>query len=243
MSLFIMLTFDPPVIAHRGASGYAPENTMIAFVKAAQLGVRWVEFDVMESADGAAIIFHDETLDRTTNGRGLLDQYSYHYLHSLDAGSWFSTQFAGERIPTLKELIEFLQEANLSANLEIKPMPGKEERLVKRILKELADSKVNILFSSFSIPALKYLRSFAPESQIGLLLHEWEPNWEALCHDLNCVSVHVNEEIMTEESAKKIKAMDKALVCYTVNDVARAKALRKMGVDAVFSDVPDRILL
>ena len=91
------LQFLPPVIAHRGASAYAPENTLAAFVKAAQLGIRWIECDVMQAACGEVIIFHDETLERTTNGKGDVDRYPYSYLQSLDAGSWFDPIFSGEK--------------------------------------------------------------------------------------------------------------------------------------------------
>ena len=97
------LLFDPPVIEHRGVSSYAPENTMSAFTRAVQLGIQWVEFDVMLAACGTPIIIHDESLDRTTNGHGNVGDYSYSYLRTLDAGSWFSPSYSGERIPSLEE--------------------------------------------------------------------------------------------------------------------------------------------
>lgn len=239
------LEFIPPVIAHRGASAYAPENTLAAFVKAVQLGVRWVEFDVMSAACGEAIIFHDDLLDRTTDGKGEVNTYTYQYLRQLDAGRWFHHQFSGERILTFEQLIIFLAEMNINANVEIKALPRHETALIIRILEilnHLTISLPTILFSSFSISALEILRERAPEARLGLLLHEWEPNWKKICHDLNCVSVHVNEEIMTKEAAQQIKGMNKKLLCYTVNDPKRALKLFKYGVDAVFSDAPDRII-
>jgi glycerophosphoryl diester phosphodiesterase len=90
--------------------------------------------------------------------------------------------------------------------------------------------------------SLRYLRLYSPTCFIGLLLHEWRPDWEEDCLLLNCVSVHVNNDILTEEMAKKVKSMNKLLLCYTVNDPERAKTLYHWGVDAVFSDVPDRII-
>lgn len=240
------LHFNPPVIGHRGACAYAPENTIAAFTKAAQLGIKWVEFDVMQAQDGETIIFHDELLDRTSNGHGAIHEFPYSYLYSLDAGAWFHAAYAGERIPTLRAVIEFLQNANMSANVEIKALPGCEEQIVKRILQDLQPylSKKNFqfLFSSFSTIALNYLRQYSPECQIGLLLHEWEPNWQTLCQSLNCASVHVNQEIMSAGAAQEIKKMNKALLCYTVNNPMRAKELYSWGVDAVFSDVPDKIV-
>src|SRR6185312_3714651 len=99
---------------------------MSSFIKAAQLGVKWVEFDVMQTADGVPVVFHDELLDRTTNGRGELSLYTYPVLQSLDAGKWFDYVFSCERIPTLMTVIDFLQEEKISANIEIKALPGHE---------------------------------------------------------------------------------------------------------------------
>lgn len=249
MALF---NFTPPVIAHRGASAYAPENTMAAFVKAAQLGIKWVEFDVVLAKCGTPIIFHDETLDRTSNAIGAIDSLSYAQLQSLDAGRWFDPSFSGERIPTLQQVLIFLRDAGMSANVEIKPMPGKEEltvintldvmrRCVGRGLQAGSSFELPILFSSFSIPTLRYLRRHAPDSHIGLLLEQWEPGWQAVCEELRCVSVHTDELIINTETAKTVKNMDRQLLCYTVNKPARAKELISLGVDAVFSDYPDVI--
>ena len=101
----------PWVIGHRGASGSAPENTLAAFRKAAALGARWVEFDVRLSADGRCILLHDDTVDRTTDGKGRADRMMLEDLAGLDAGAWFDREFAGETIPTLEETIDLLGEA------------------------------------------------------------------------------------------------------------------------------------
>lgn len=240
-----LLNFIPPVIAHRGASGYAPENTMVAFTLAAQLGIKWLEFDVMLAADQQPIIFHDETLDRTTNKKGDIGIHTTPYLRALDAGVWFHSKFSGEKIPTLQQVAEFLLDSRMRANVEIKPLPGQEEMTAVKALNVISQYFVqphpSILFSSFSVPALRHLRKHSPDCLIGLLLHEWEPNWQSICDELNCVSVHVNQEIMTQEAAQEIKAMNRALLCYTVNDPARALELYSWGVDAVFSDFPDKI--
>ncbi len=241
-----MLEFDPPVIAHRGASGYAPENTMVSFTRAVQLGIKWVEFDVMLAACGTPIIIHDETLDRTTNMRGAVGDYPYSCLQKLDAGAWFNPAFSCERIPTLAQLAEFLVDTGMKANVEIKPLPGQDEVTVKTALEVLSrffslDSE-HLLFSSFSLPALTFIRRYAPASQLGLLMHEWHPEWHRAADELNCVSVHVNQEVLTKERAQAIKAKNKILLSYTVNEVSLAEKLFAFGVDAVFSDYPDRIM-
>ncbi|OGT62654.1 MAG: hypothetical protein A3E85_00165 [Gammaproteobacteria bacterium RIFCSPHIGHO2_12_FULL_45_12] len=242
-----LLTFHPPVIAHRGASAYAPENTLIAFTKAAQLGMHWVEFDVMQAACGEPVIFHDEELDRTTNGSGRVDAYPYAYLGTLDAGAWFQPVYAGERIPSLALMLDFLKTSKMCANIEIKPFPGHEESLVLRVVDEmaayLATSTATVLFSSFSIETLRILRRNSPNSLIGLLIHEWRPDWEKLCESLSAVSLHVNHVLLTFKRAQEIKAAGKTLLCYTVNDPLRANELYSWGVDAVFSDVPDKIVM
>lgn len=238
--------FDPPVIAHRGASAYAPENTMAAFAKAKALGIQWVELDVILTADHEIVIFHDDDLDRTTNGSGPLHRQTYRYLKTLDAGSWFHPAFAGERIPTLKQFMEFLTAEQLAVNVELKEMPGQEELLVKHVLAVLSPylsaEKSPILFSSFSLTGLQFLRKYSPTCQMGLLMHEWLPDWHTLCDTLQCVSVHVNHRILTQQRAQQIKSANKLLLCYTVNSPSRAAKLYSWGVDAVFSDCPDKIL-
>jgi glycerophosphoryl diester phosphodiesterase len=238
--------FNTPVIGHRGACAYAPENTLASFKKAIELGVTWIEFDVMQAACGELIIFHDETLERTTNGRGRIDQFSYSSLALLDAGAWFDSRYSGEQIPALQATLDLLYSSNLSMNIELKPLPGKEERLVKRLCEMISPylqtMNHRLLFSSFSFQALHYLRQWIPNCHIGLLLHEWEPEWQRISQTLQCVSIHVNREIMTVEEAKKIKEMNTILLCYTVNDTNIAKWLYDIGVDAIFSDVPDQFL-
>lgn len=242
-----LLKFNTPTIAHRGASGYAPENTLSSFTKAALLGITWLEFDVMQAACGELVIFHDDLLDRTTSGKGKLIDYPYADLCNLDAGSWFDAKFSGEQIPTFTQMLTFLVEhPSMSANIEIKPAKQYEEKLVQRIWHEISlypnIAPERLLFSSFSISALRILRSLAPDCQIGLLMHEPFPKWQQICDELNCVSVHVNQRILTQKLANEVKATRRALLSYTVNDPLLAKKLFDMGVDAVFSDVPDKIL-
>lgn len=240
------LNFLPPIIAHRGASAFAPENTLAAFTKAFDMGFKWIEFDVMLTSDSVPIIIHDETLDRTTNAKGDVGDHDYSYLANLDAGSWFNPMFAGERIPSLQQVIQFLLNTKMCANVEIKPLPGQDEitaiRAVHEITAHFPQPNPSILFSSFNLEALQYLRKESTNCLMGFLMHEWRSDWRKVCDDLQCVSVHVNEEIMTQSMAAKIKSTGRSLLCYTVNDSARANQLYSWGVDAVFSDAPDVIL-
>lgn len=240
------LIFDPPVIAHRGASAYAPENTMTAFALAAEMGIKWIEFDVMQAACNELIIFHDDTLKRTTNGRGRVRSQPYALLESLDAGKWFNPRFSGERIPSLKQVLDFLDLNSINANVEIKAIKRQENLQVMHLYNLVTPyfnkKNMTLLFSSFSWSALRILRDLSPDCLIGLLIHEWRRNWESVADDLDCVAIHVNERIMTKVAAEDIKKSGRKLLCYTVNDTDRALELFDWGVDAVFTDVPDRIM-
>ncbi len=110
----------PRVIGHRGLAARAPENTLAGFAEAARLGVGWIELDVQLTSDGVPVVFHDDRLERTTDGRGCLTETSFADLRRLDAGRWFSDRFAGQRVPSLAETLTFLIDAGLGLNLEIK---------------------------------------------------------------------------------------------------------------------------
>lgn len=231
------------LIAHRGASAFAPENTMAAFNKALVMGCRWVEFDVMLSADGEPFVFHDDNLSRTTNGEGEIGQVSADYLESLDAGAWFSASFAGEKIPHLQEVIKWLNFSSMQANIEIKPYPGHTEETAAAVLSCInrfwpADRPLPLL-SSFDEDALILCRSLAPEMPLGLLLHEWQDDWHAKADALACVSIHCYYQILNKKRVKALKDAGFLVLAYTVNRKGLARKLYQWGVDAVFSDYPD----
>lgn len=238
------LSFDPPVIAHRGASAYAPENTLAAFTKAAQLGIKWVEFDVMQAACGELIVFHDESLKRMAGIRQNVIDFPYTYLQTLDVGANFGSAFAGERIPTLRQVLNFLVDNKMHANIEIKAN-GQIENLVVHILEIISEyqnkTESTFLFSSFSIHTLRLLRKYSQEANIGLLLHRYRTDWDEVFQSLNCVSLHINHSLLTRKLTKQIKNKSEFLLSYTVNQPEKALELFSWGVDAVFSDVPDKI--
>lgn len=236
----------PPIIAHRGRSALAPENTLIAFKKAQECGIHWLELDVTLAACGEVVVFHDDTLERTTNGFGTITDYTFEYLKTLDAGSWFSSMFAGERIPTLREVLLLLYEYQMSANIEIKSFPGQEERLVKRVLEEIehyANKKTPLLLTSFSNTLLKQVRHQSSKISLGLLMSEWDESYSIICDELSLVNIGIDEKLLSFERVKQLKSSVQLLFAYTVNDVARAKELFSFGVDAIFSDCSQEMLL
>lgn len=231
------------VIGHRGASAYAPENTLAAFDKALALGCNFIEFDVMLSADGEPFVFHDDSLKRTTNGKGDIGLVDAEYLLSLDAGKWFSRDFRDEKIPHFRDVLKWLTFAGISANIEIKPYRGTARQTAVTVMTHLIrywpHSKPMPLISSFDTDALYMCRDLAPELPLGLLLHVWDKTWSVIANDLQCYSVHVNRRVLNAARVQEIKASGYKLFAYTVNSKRQAKKLLDWGVDAVFSDYPD----
>lgn len=240
------MTFDK-VIGHRGASAYAPENTFAAFEKAKELGCSFIEFDVMLNHDGSAFVFHDERLDRTTNGLGEFVDTPTEHIKSLDAGSWFAVQFRGEKIPEFREVLTWLQNKGMQANIEIKPSPGTTEQTTKTVVSQLLEQWSAHdswpLVSSFDHQALKICQDLAPQLPRGFLMHHWDKHWEAKASALNCYSVNLNHRILSKDRVREIKLRGFKVLVYTVNRKSLAQKLFDWGVDAVFSDYPDLLVV
>ncbi len=237
----------PPIIAHRGASAHAPENTLAAFIKAKHLGLKWVEFDVMLSSEGEAVVIHDDDLERTTDGQGQVASYPYSYLKTLDAGRWFDSAFVEQRIPLLRDVLHLLHNLHLAGNLEIKPLPGHEHATVERVFETLKKNSAYLpsilLITSFSPIVLRMVRKISSSATLGVLYDEWYPDWQALCIEVQAVSVNLNQRVLTKARVKEIKENGYLLLAYTVNDIDRAQELLDWGVDAIFSDCPNPILV
>lgn len=237
----------PKVIAHRGASGYAPENTFAAMKKAKELGIDWVEFDVMLAGCGEAIVIHDDRLNRTTSGKGKVAKIPYTEIRQLDAGSWYAPEFSSERVPTLQAMIEFLSQWELHANVEIKPSPHQDRVTAQKtvmIIREHWPTNLSFpLVSSFSVESLVAARSADESLALGLLLGKWRKDWQHVASDLRCVSIHVKQKLLNPKRVAEIKNAGYQLLAYTVNDLANARELWSWGVDTVFSDYPDKLLM
>lgn len=236
----------PSVIAHRGASGTAPENTLAAMRKASELGARWVEFDVMLCADGVPILMHDDDLSRTTNGTGPVADMPLAEIRKLDAGGWFGAGFAGERVPTVRQAVALLAELGLGANIEIKPAPGQDAATARAAMDVVANewppSLPVPLISSFSLRALEAARDMAPEIPRALLISRIPRDWRQRLDALDCRALHVNQRHLTKNRAGRLIAADATLRCYTVNDPARAAELFAWGVHGIISDYPERLI-
>ncbi len=235
----------PQIIGHRGACGYAPENTIESIRTAADMGVEWVELDVKLTRDQVPIIFHDEELDRTTNGHGLVKDHDWEDLKQLEAGSWFADSFTGISIPTLEQAVEEIIHRGLGLNLEIKPCPGREKETAEvalDVLSRVWDDHEKLLISSFQHVSLETARDMAEGWSRGLLLDkEWPPNWAELADYLDAATVNVNGNTVTRDQVEDIIDLNKGILAYTINDPQQARRLFGWGVDGVFTDVPDVI--
>jgi len=235
----------PARIAHRGAGLLAPENTLAALRRGAALGYRMFELDAKLSGDGALVLMHDETLERTTDGRGRVAASTLADLMRLDAGSWHSAPYAGEGVPTLARAAAWLRANGLHANLEIKPCPGRERETGAAVAIEADrlwdDASVPPLLSSFSEEALEAARRAVPRLPRALLLEEVPGDWAARCRELDCVALVVQEAALDEATIARAHAASLRVLAYTVNDPARAAALDSRGLDGLITDAVERI--
>ena len=236
----------PPVIGHRGAAARAPENTLEGFAVAAALGVRWVEIDVMLTADGVPVLIHDETLERTTTGRGRVAAHTLAEIEALDAGGWFGPDFAGARVPGLEATLRALRDLGLGLNLEVKPAAGHDvatARAAVSVLKRCWPANAPpVLVSSFSRTALAVAAELAPDLPRGLLAGSLPPDWRHALTMLRCTSLHLDDTRLRPGELAMLVGLRVPTLLYTVNDPSRARQLLETGAAAVFTDMPDAIL-
>jgi glycerophosphoryl diester phosphodiesterase len=233
----------PQLVAHRCGGKLAPENTLSGFDSCVQHGYRMVEFDAKLSADNQPFLLHDDTLDRTTSGRGAAAQHTWAQLSALDAGSWFDQRFAGTGLPALADAAARCERDGLAANIEIKPCPGRDA-LTGELVATAALSLWRLqmpLLSSFSFDALAAAHKAAPSLPRGMLFEAVPNDWRRVVHELQCVSLHANHEHLTEPLVADIRAAGLRVLAYTVNDPVRARELAQWGVDMICTDRLDLI--
>ncbi|CAM4045544.1 glycerophosphodiester phosphodiesterase [Cohnella lubricantis] len=231
-------------IAHRGASAYCPENTMAAFKRALELGATGIETDVQMTSDGQLVLIHDEQLKRTTGSPKLVKDVTLDELKQLDAGSWFSPQFAGERIPTLRELLELVKPHDgVMVNIELKNTivlyPGMEEAVMEEIRYQGMSDR--IVLSSFNHYSLAHCKQLAPEVRTGILYMEglYEP-WEYAAR-IGADALHAYHYAVLPEWAAQ--AAERGIVYHpwTVNEPAEMQRLLSAGAAGIITDYPDRL--
>lgn len=236
----------PKVIAHRGSPREAPENTLASFRRAKAAGAAWVEFDVALTADARPVIFHDDGLERTSDGHGLLSENTFETIKHLDAGSWFDPRFAGEPVPTLEETLELLAALELGFNMELKTDPGREAELASIAVPLARDiwpgTLPTPLISSFARTAVAAARDLAPDWPMDVIYDRIPTAWADDAKQLQLFAIGANHKHLTREQVMEIRGAGLKLTSYTVNDADRAATLFQWGVDAIFTDVPGEMI-
>jgi glycerophosphoryl diester phosphodiesterase len=221
-------------IGHRGAMGHAPENTLASIRKALELGVPCLEIDVY-FVDGQLVVFHDNRLERTTNGTGYLLDQNFSYLRSLDAGD-------GEKIPTLKEVFEA---AHLQAgiNIELKG-PNTARQVVEFVFKmrDMGWSDDLILLSSFDHRELARIRQLDPRIKVGAMIVGLPVNDSAFAESLGAYSVHLSLEFIDRRFVDDAHSRGLRVFVFTVNHPEDIIKMGELGVDGVFTNYPERVL-
>jgi glycerophosphoryl diester phosphodiesterase len=229
----------PRIIAHRCGGALAPENTLAGLRLAARLGCGGVEFDTMLAADGVPVLMQDETLERTTAGRGRVADMDSAQLARLDAGSRHHPAFAAEPVPTLDEALRLCAALDLWANVEIKPAAGQEAATGQAVARHAALATGNILLSSFSTRALRAAADEAVQLPRAMLFDAIPADWRERLMETGARALHSAARALSVEALQAVRDAGFPLACYTVNRRDEAERLFAMGVSAVFTDRPD----
>jgi glycerophosphoryl diester phosphodiesterase len=206
------------------------------------MGFRGVEFDVMLAGDATPVLIHDETVDRTTDGRGHVAKLTYQELLKVNIKGSKDKQ---EKIPTFEQTVRLCRELGVWANVEIKPALGHERRTGEAVARASAEywrgAPLKPVLSSFSTVSLAAAAAAAPELPRGLLVGRIPKHWRELMRDLGCVALHCNYRALTAKLAHEVHDAGYAILCWTVNDRRSAKKLVHWGVDCLVTDRLDRI--
>jgi glycerophosphoryl diester phosphodiesterase len=230
------------VIAHRGASGHAPENTLSAFRKALAMGATFIETDLQLSRDARFVAIHDNTVDRTTSGKGAVHDLTLADLRKLDAGAWFGSEFAGERIPTLEEILQFARKHDVVFYLELKPAGhwGGEHALIGA-LRESGEIARTVVIC-FDPAILAAIRKIEPTLMTGLLFDGQLESPLDKAVEIGARQLVVRGDLVTPGILTEARRRDLQVVCWTVNHPVHMRLLAAAGVDGIMSDYPDRLL-
>jgi glycerophosphoryl diester phosphodiesterase len=235
-----MSPHDFLVIAHRGASSYAPENTLAAFDLALQMGVRHLELDVHLTCDGHLVVLHDDTLERTTNGAGAVAQHTLAALQALDAGAWFGDAFAGERIPTLDQVLaRYRGRAHLHTELK-----GRTAHLAQRTadLVRAHDMAAYVTMTSFHKAHLEEMRAYAPEFPLGWLVGEVSDAILAQAQELGCTQLCPRAPGITPALVRRLHAAGLVVRAWGVANEALMRQVVEAGADGMTVNFPDQLL-
>ncbi len=239
-------------IAHRGFSGKYPENTKIAFAKAILVGADMIELDITLSKDKIPVVIHDDTLERTSNGKGKVRNVSLEKLKELDFGSWMNSKFSEERIPTLEEVLQQIKKTRLGLNIEIKSSAYEKKYsdlcIESQTLRLINKYKLfnRIVISSFEPKILLRLRELSAKIKLSYLI---EPNFEKLKLDpilfvkqIQAVSLNMHKSQVNTEIFHKAALAHIPVYIYTVDTIKEMRKMQIANVTGIFTNYPDRLM-
>lgn len=235
-------------IAHRGASYYAPENTMPAFQKAVEMEVDMIEMDITLTRDNIPVIFHDKFLHRTTNGKGDIQNFYERELKELDAGSWFGTRYAGTKIPNLEDIFRWAK-GTVALNIEIKKESVKKSQKggVEEIIYSLLDTyemSGQVILSSFSTVALKAFQRLDPNLKTAALLNPYSAGSPKSIRFMKSVGARGVNILLRQMRSRLMKVAKKEHIpvwVYTIDDEIEMKRAIKKGATGIFTNRPDSL--
>lgn len=236
----------PLIIAHRGASGYAPENTMAAFELAERLGADFIELDVRMSKDGELAVIHDKTLDRTTNKAGFVHHYTLRELQGIDAGSRFHPVFSEQTIVSLEEVMDrFAGRIGLLIEIKNPPLyPGIEEKVaevIRRYEPAQGIAGTSIIIQSFDFKSMRRMHSLLPDIPIAVLVHaNQHPLTDKTLDELASYASYINysHDVLDERTVRGIHARSRKVMAWTVRNIHDMERVQQLGVEGIITDYP-----
>lgn len=229
------------IFAHRGAAGTYPENTMISFEAAESFQADGIELDVQFTKDGKVVVIHDETVDRTTNGKGAVRNYLYEDLRKLDASHKFSEKVGFCQVPLLEEVLGWLQSNRLLLNIEFKnnkiPYRGLEEEVITLIRKFNLEERT--VFSSFNHYSMKRSHMMAQDIQTAILYREGLHSPWAYAKKMGATAIHPNHRYLQDAIAELTMDSGVEVRPYTINDETVMRKYFDMNISAIITDYPE----
>jgi glycerophosphoryl diester phosphodiesterase len=248
-----LLRQTPPrkawLIGHRGAMGHAPENTLASFRLGREMGADLVECDVHISKDGKCVVMHDENVERTTDGHGLIRDISSSEIAKLDAGSWFSKKFKYEKVPLLDDLLLWAkktrsrQELPMGVVIEIKNEPIRYKDIEKKVIRTVlkADMRERVVLISFDHGVVKRAKAIAPKFLTGMLFRDPIEDIFERARQIGADSLFPRRHLVTKSFVAKAHEMRLIFATWTVNETGEMKRILSSGADAIATNFPDRL--
>jgi len=231
----------PLILAHRGASHYAPENTFASYEMAVDMNADGIEIDIHKSKDGHLIVCHDEKVDRTTNGTGYIKDLTLEEIKSLDAGSWFDKKFSEEKIPVLEEVFELVKKENIFLNIELKNGPIFYSNIEEDVVGLIKDYRLenHVIISSFNHYSLLKIKKLEPTIKTGILyisgmVSPWKYAKSIGADAIHPLFITINKEVVKECLFNKVMVNP-----FTVNNEKEITLMNKLNVTSIITDCPD----